>query len=213
MRVEPLGDSAFVIRQLNSPAYAIADALNEQNVPGVIEAAASYDAVGVYVDPDRFDLPEFEHFLSGLGDLKDVTGRAHLIPVCFAMGEDLLTSSVGLKLSVEELVQVFCSRVYRCYAIGFCPGFPYLGYLDDRICGLKRLQSPRPRVPRGSVAIAENQAGVYPMDHPGGWRILGRTPLQLVSVEDAYFPIKAGDDVSFIPIDEREFRKLEGNRL
>jgi inhibitor of KinA len=99
------------------------------------------------------------------------------------------------------------------YAIGFCPGFPYLGYLPSALSGVPRLETPRVRLERGSVGLTGRQTGIYTEPRPGGWNIIGRTPFELVNVADGYFPLRTGDRVQFTRIDEREFRRLEGQRL
>src|SRR5205085_9461144 len=99
------------------------------------------------------------------------------------------------------------------YAIGFCPGFPYLGYLAPELCGVPRLPSPRPRVEPGSVGLTGRQTGLYPLVRPGGWNLIGRTPLELVHLADGYFPLHTGDRVRFRPITADEFDRLCGRRL
>src|SRR5205807_4427751 len=99
------------------------------------------------------------------------------------------------------------------YAIGFCPGFPYLGYLPASLSDVPRLPVPRLRVEAGSVGLTGRQTGIYTEARPGGWNLIGRTPLQLVDVADGYFPLRTGDRVRFTRIDEAEFRRLLGQRL
>src|SRR5206468_7095395 len=101
---------------------------------------------------------------------------------------------------------------YVVYAIGFCPGFPYLGYLPKELAGVPRLTSPRLTVEAGSVGLTGRQTGIYTEARPGGWNIVGRTPLELVNVKDGYFPPRTGDEVVFERIDETEFRRLQGTR-
>jgi inhibitor of KinA len=212
MRIEPLGEAAFILRDLPRPAYLVAKHLEAQNLPGLIEAVASYDTVGVYIDPSVFR----EATLAAL-DLAAVPEasepRRHRIPVCYAMGEDLEAAAAELGLSVPELVREHADREYLCSAIGFCPGFAYLGPLADRLSGLSRRDHPRIRVHAGSVAITGLQTGIYPMERPGGWWLIGRTPLTLVDVAEDYFPIRAGDRVRFFHIDEAEFERQKGARL
>jgi KipI family sensor histidine kinase inhibitor len=100
---------------------------------------------------------------------------------------------------------------YNVFAIGFLPGFVYAGYLPPALAGLPRRDAPRVRVPVGSVAIAGRQTGIYPRESPGGWHLLGRTPLRIVDPDEGYFPIQAGDRIQFqlIPADEFEARRHE----
>src|SRR5204863_8697667 len=116
-------------------------------------------------------------------------------------------------LPADEVVRLPSGATYTVYAIGFCPGFPYLGYLPAGLCGIPRLPAPRLRVEAGSVGLTGRQTGIYTEPRPGGWNLIGRTPLQLVDVKDEYFPLRTGDQVKFARIDEREFRSFEGKRL
>src|SRR5262249_61251253 len=105
------------------------------------------------------------------------------------------------------------ATTYRVYAIGFCPGFPYLGYLADEIANVPRLASPRLSVPAGSVGLTGRQTGIYTEARPGGWNILGQTPLELVNVADSYFPLRTGDRLRFEAIGTTEYERLKGQRL
>src|SRR5262249_25067433 len=116
-------------------------------------------------------------------------------------------------LSAEEAIRLHADTEYTVYAIGFLPGFPYLGYLPPTLCGVPRLPSPRLRVEPGSVGLTGRQTGIYPQPSPARWNIVGRTPLQLVHVADGYFPLRTGDRVQFRRIDEAEFLRLQGQRL
>src|SRR5205085_6205630 len=102
---------------------------------------------------------------------------------------------------------------YTVYAIGFCPGFPYLGYLPPALSGVPRRAAPRLRVEAGSVGLTGRQTGIYTEVRPGGWNLIGRTPLELVHVGDADFPLRTGDRVRFDPIDIATFERLRGQRL
>ena len=139
--------------------------------------------------------------------------KTHVIPVCYSLGEDLAEVADSLGLSSEGVIQHHTSAEYRCYAVGFCPGFAYLGWLPPEIAGVPRRDQPRVRVEPGSVGITGRQTGVYPLVRPGGWALIGRTPLTLVDESDDYFPIKAGDLVRFEAIDAEEFERLKNERL
>ena len=111
------------------------------------------------------------------------------------------------------MIRCHAGTDYVVYAIGFCPGFPYLGYLPPELCGVPRLPAPRLRVEAGSVGLTGRQTGIYTQARPGGWNLVGRTPLVLVDVADGYFPLRTGDRVQFERIDEAEFQRLQGQRL
>jgi inhibitor of KinA len=116
-------------------------------------------------------------------------------------------------LSADEVIRLHTAVEFTVYAVGFVPGFPYLGYLPPQLCGVPRLESPRVRVEPGSVAITGRQSAIYPAPSPGGWNLIGRTPLTIVDAADDFFPVRVGDRVRFERIDEAEFRRLEGTRL
>jgi inhibitor of KinA len=231
MRWEPLGDAAYLLRDLDRPAYEVANALNLQAPEGLVEAVAAYETVGLFVAPDRFDAEGIGSLLPPPPDgtnhpsttklggnatshpSTEPAGRQIEIPVCYELGPDLDEAAARLGISAEELIRRHAARTYRCFAIGFCAGFPYLGYLDERIAALPRRASPRVRVAPGSVAITGRQTAIYPIERPGGWWLIGRTPLCLVDVEADYFPIVAGDEVSFFPIGRDEYARREGTRL
>jgi inhibitor of KinA len=123
------------------------------------------------------------------------------IPVCYGgeLGPDLAGVAEHAGLTAEQVVDLHASASYLVYFLGFSPGFPYLGGLPPKLA-IPRLPAPRKRVPAGSVAIGGNQTGVYPMESPGGWRIIGRTPVRLFDLE-ATPPalLRAGDTVRFVP--------------
>lgn len=200
-----MGDAAFILRDLDAPAHLIAAWLNLKRPPGLIEAVASYDTVGIYTtagfDPSILEMP---------GDYAALEPRHHKIPICYEMGDDLEPTAKLLGLSPDELVNCHMSAEYTCYAVGFCPGFGYLGYLPDAIQGVPRRPSPRTRVEPGSLGITGRQTAIYPLPRPGGWALIGRTPLTLVDVADEYFPIQAGDTISFQRIGLDDFNALKG---
>jgi inhibitor of KinA len=140
-------------------------------------------------------------------------GRLHRIPCCYDFPLDLARVAGHTGLSADEVIRLHAAAEYTVYAIGFCPGFPYLGYLPEPLCGVPRLPTPRLRVEAGSVGLTGRQTGIYTEERPGGWNLVGRTPLELVNVRDGYFPLRTGDRVRFERIDEAEFRRLQGQRL
>ena len=204
MRLEPLGETAWIVRKSSVKPAILARNLRQRG----LNAVAAYETVGVY-DVGRSDL---ESALAQPMDLS-LAGRRQEIPVCYEMGEDLESAAAELGLSVSQLVEFHTSVDYEVAAIGFMPGFPYLGPLPPEISGLPRLAVPRTRVPAGSVAITGDQTGIYPQESPGGWHLIGRTPLTIVDVAANYFPIEAGDFVRFLAIDSAGFEIHRGSRL
>lgn len=211
VQIEPLGERAFVLRNLGAaPAHAVAAALMRDG--RIEEAAPAYDTVGVFVDGE-FEVHELRELLAGLEIEDAAEPKLHVIPVCYEMGPDMAEVSERLSLKSSEVVRHHTGIDYTCFAIGFSPGFPFLGYLDGAITGLPRRGSPSPSVPAGSVGITGRQTGIYPSATPGGWNLIGRTPLTLVDLEDGNFPIAAGDRVRFEAISAAEFERREGERL
>jgi inhibitor of KinA len=126
---------------------------------------------------------------------------------------DLARVAEHTGLDPEEVIRRHAAAEYTVYAVGFCPGFPYLGYLPPALAGVPRLSAPRLRVEPGSVGLTGRQTGVYPLARPGGWNLIGRTPLVLADPADGYFPLCVGDRVRFRRIGAAEFRRRQGERL
>lgn len=142
---------------------------------------------------------------------KNKSTRLVHIPVCyeesFSIDIDRITSIN--KLSKEEIIKLHTQTLYTVYMVGFLPGFPYLGDLNKDIC-VSRLDKPRAFVPKGSVGIGGSQTGIYPIDSPGGWNIIGRTPLEIYSVNrKSPFLLKARDLLQFYPISLNDYKELE----
>jgi inhibitor of KinA len=217
--LQPLGDQAVLATCPDEAAAArAAAAVRRLSAPWLLDVVQAYTSVAVFFDLDQTRyadvaraLEELLRNLPSAGELP--AGRSHAIPCCYELSPDLDRVARETGLSSDEVVRLHCGIEYTVYAIGFCPGFPYLGYLPDRLCGLPRLPSPRLRVEPGSVGLTGRQTGIYPEARPGGWNLIGRTPLELVHVADGYFPLRTGDRVRFEPIDRETFQRLEGKRL
>lgn len=216
MMLEPMGDQGALARLPDEATAARwAAAVRAADPPWLLDAVQAYTTVAVFHDPALIGVRGMMEELSRLrpsGGTLEV-GRLHVIPVCYAMGPDLPEIASHAGLPPEEVIRLHASVEYAIHAIGFCPGFPYLGYLPEPLRGMPRLPSPRLRVEPGSVGLTGKQTGIYPLPRPGGWRLIGRTPLVIVDVAEGYFPLRAGDRVRFEPINEAEYRRLEGRRL
>lgn len=217
MKLVPLGDQA-VLAYLPDEAAAVrlAAAVRGANPPWLHDVVPAYASVGVFFDADVTTGADVRAWLARLpqgADAPRSVGRSHVIPVCYEMHLDLPRVCGVTGLSVDEVVRLHTAAEFTVYAVGFVPGFPYLGYLPDPLCGVPRLESPRVRVEPGSVAITGRQSAIYPAASPGGWNLIGRTPLVIVDAADDFFPIRVGDRVRFERIDDGEFRRLEGERL
>jgi inhibitor of KinA len=137
------------------------------------------------------------------------------VPVCYdqLFGLDIHRFETEKNMSPEKLIEQHTAKIYRVFMIGFLPGFPYMGIVDPQIA-LPRLQKPRTRVPAGSVGIAGEQTGIYPVDSPGGWNIIGRTPLQLFNAEkESTVFFQPGDRVKFYPITKSEFENFDSSKV
>ena len=216
--LQPLGDSAVLaVCRDERDATRFADAVRRLGAPWLVDVVQAYSTVAVYFDLDRATFAEVAAALSrpvASAETADVSlGKRHVLPCCYEMQHDLERVARCVGLSPEEVIRLHSGTEYTIYAIGFSPGFPYLGYLPDPLCGVPRLESPRPRVEPGSVGLTGRQTGVYPEARPGGWNLIGRTPLKLVDVVEGYFPLRTGDRVYFEPIGAAEFHRLLGTRL
>jgi inhibitor of KinA len=211
----PLGDQAALGDATDEiAALAAATAVRRRGWDWIVDVVQAYASVAVFYDADRLDFGAVREHLRTLAvDAVLDAGKSHRIPVCYDLGEDLTRIVEHTGLAREAIIDLHARTEYRVYAIGFCPGFPYLGYLDDRLANVPRLPRPRLRVPAGSVGLTGRQTGVYTEPRPGGWNLVGRTPLELVNVADGYFPLSTGDRVRFEPIDAGEFERLAGQRL
>jgi len=228
-----MGDRALVIEYgrsqgaaVNARVRAAAEHLLSHPLPGVTDVVPAFAAITVHFDP----LQVAAHYRVGdpLEAMRDALDSALArapatpkhkprtieVPVCYGgdFGEDLQTVATHCGLSTEEVVKIHCTPVYQVHALGFLPGFAYLGGLDRRIV-TPRLDVPRKRVPAGSVGIGGDQTGVYPFETPGGWNLIGRTPITLFRIEaEAPSLLEPGDHVRFVAIDAREFQAFKGRR-
>ena len=145
-------------------------------------------------------------------DMREIPSRFMSVPVYYGeeVGLDLVSLAQTHGLSTDEVIKIHSDKEYFVYAIGFFPGFPYMGEVDEKIA-TPRLANPRAKVPKGSVGIADKQTAVYPKQSPGGWQIIGRTPIEMFDTSyDGLSYLRVGDKVKFEPISKEEFVKLGG---
>ena len=138
-------------------------------------------------------------------------GRLVEVPVCYGgdYGPDLAFVAQHAGLTEQQVIDIHCGRDYRIFMLGFLPGFPYLGGMDERIV-CPRLQTPRTKIPAGAVGIGGKQTGIYPLASPGGWQLIGRTPLRLFdSAGGGKLPYAAGDRIRFVPISPEKFETIQ----
>ena len=218
MKLVPLGDQAVLAYLADEQAaLRFAAAVRRASDPWLIDVVQAYTSVAIFYDLDRITYQEAAERLRGLeigaAEVPLPPGRLHRIPCCYEFQLDLARVAEHTRLSADEIIRLHSDTEYTVYAIGFCPGFPYLGYLPPELCGVPRLEQPRLRVEAGSVGLTGRQTGIYTEPRPGGWNLVGRTPLELVNVANGYFPLRTGDRVRFERIDEAEFERLQGQRL
>ncbi len=217
MQFQPLGDQAVLVYLSDEKtAVRFAAQVREAAWPWTVDVVQAYQSVAVYYDLATIDYVDVRSALASIESTAhdtEPTGRLFTIPCCYTLGLDWHRLEAHTGRSPEELIALHVQTVYTVYAIGFCPGFPYLGYLPDGIAGVPRLQAPRLQVPAGSVGLTGRQTGIYTEARPGGWNIIGRTPLELVNVRHGYFPLRTGDQIHFAQIGETEFHELSGKRI
>ena len=209
VRVRRLTESLILV---SDPTWDDVARLSRASIyPGVEEVTTSYSTLGIYGRPE----PGWEDWITrAVTEIEDYPPpQVHEIPVCYEMGEDLASVGSSLGLTEAEVVELHIGAQYQCFAVGFQPGFAYLGPLPIQLTGLERRSTPRTRVESGSVGICQDQTAVYPNASPGGWHLIGCCPVELVNVVENYFPIQAGDVIRFRPIDNQEFEKLRCQRL
>lgn len=210
IRYKPLGDSAINIEfgdqidpEINRRVHAFAETIQREPLNGIIECVPTYCALLVHYDPLQLTYQELVNHLN----TKQVTHHSSRItpprlieiPTIYD-GEDLKFVAQHNHLSIEEVIRIHSETEYRVYMMGFTPGFAYMGKLDSQIV-TPRLDSPRKLVKAGSVGIAGEQTGIYPIDSPGGWRLVGRTDVNLFDLDrEPPFLFAPNDRVTFVPV-------------
>ncbi len=222
-RFLPAGDQAVVVElgdaiepQTNRRVHGLMDAIEGAEMPGVFDLVQTYRSILVYYDPMQTSLSALEARVSELYlDLEDQAVEAPRtveIPTLYGgeYGPDLEFVAEHAGLTPREVIDIHSGTDYFVYMMGFSPGFPYLGGLSERLA-TPRLETPRLEIPAGSVGIAESQTGVYPVASPGGWRLIGRSPVRMFDPEaEPPSRLAAGDYVRFVPIvSETEYQKLQ----
>ncbi len=201
-----------ISESINASIRAFNIALQDSKLPGVVETVPTYRSLMVHYDPEIIRYEPLVERLKGLLDkLDSVTippSDVLEIPVLYGgeeMGPDLAFVAEHAGKTQEEVVRLHTAPEYLIYMLGFTPGFTYLGGLDESIA-TPRLKTPRVKIPAGSVGIAGSQTGVYPIDSPGGWQLIGRTPVRMYDPgrENPILP-QAGEYIHFYAIDRKEF--------
>ena len=212
-----MGDSALMViaggsisYEINKTVHNMISVIDDQDWPGIKEIVPTYSSFVIHFDPIQFSMDGLIECVKNIWNIdtnsENTSARTVLIPTLYGAdyGPDLESVSELTKLSMEEVIDIHSKTDYLVYALGFSPGFPYLGGLDSKI-HCPRLGSPRVSVPRGSVAIADSQTGVYPVSSPGGWRLIGRTPVSMFDPSRVNPSlVTPGDYIRFVPIESEE---------
>ena len=216
------GDTGLIVEfgetidpDINKKVRTMAAAVKNRKPDGIIEIIPTYRSLLFIYDPVQIQPRQLMALIEELESTIDTVGEHSVqmieIPVCYGgdFGPDMENVKASSNLSTEEVIRLHSQPEYPIYMVGFTPGFPFLGGLDERLF-TPRLTTPRLVVPAGSVGIANNQTGMYPIDSPGGWQIIGRTPLTLFAPKKQNpFLYKAGDKIKFIPISQDQFEQIK----
>lgn len=222
IRILTAGDSALLIEfgkeidpETNRKITALVQLMREQHIEGIVDVIPAFCSLLINYDPRVLSYEELkermEHLLKMETKTEATRKRIFEIPVCYGggYGPDIENIAEHAGLSVEEVIKIHSSKDYLIYMLGFLPGFTYLGGLDERIY-TPRLASPRLKIRAGSVGIGGSQTGIYPLDSPGGWQLMGLTPVRTYDPErQTPILVEAGDYIRFIPIDEEEFLRIQ----
>ena len=222
LRIESAAIDSLMVRlfdeidEANMPwLMAAAEQLREAFGAKLIDLVPSYTTLLLHYDLHALSeanaIALIQRSLHNLQPLANETGTLHAIPVWYhqSVGPELTSIAQRAGLSPEQVIEQHCSRDYPVFTLGFAPGFAYMGLVDEALASA-RLATPRQRVPKGSVGIAERQTAIYPLTSPGGWNLIGRCPLTLFSAERGSL-LQPGDRVRFVSIDHAEFIRLGGD--
>ena len=216
------GDKAIVLefgneisKELNLLVRKMYYCISKKNIEGIEEIVPTYRSLIIYYNPQKVNYTDLVKQLKELEkSVSEITlppSYVTEIPVIYGgeYGPDLEFVAQYNKLSAKEVINIHSEKEYFIYMLGFSPGFPYLGGMSDKIA-TPRLEKPRLKVSEGSVGIAGKQTGIYPIKSPGGWQIIGRTPIKLYDPNKEFpFLLKSGDYMKFYPINQERFKEIE----
>lgn len=217
----PVGDSAVSVRfaqvispEVNQMVTNMMQSLEAQQIKGIKEFVPCYASLMIYYDPLQISFQKIVEIIQNQEQSAYAnTERQRLITIpCLYGGEygpDLEGVARYHGLTPQEVIDLHSSVIYRVYMLGFSPGFPYLGGLPERLV-TPRLETPRAATPAGSIGIAGEQTGIYSLSTPGGWRIIGHTPVPLFAPDkqEQPFLLRAGDLIRFLPVTEQEYKEV-----
>lgn len=225
-RIAPLGDRCLVVEfgkrvdpEIGRTARSFAAQLLANPLDGVLDIVPAFTSVAVHYRPDAFAGPELPHahlrreleaMLARGVAAQSVASRVVEVPVCYGaeFGPDLDEVAAACGLTPDDVIRLHGASPHVVYMLGFAPGFPYVGGLDERLA-VPRRSTPRTAIPAGSVAIARDQSVIYPLETPGGWNVIGRTPLRLFdAAAEPPCLLQPGDEVRFVPLSLEQFQNL-----
>lgn len=221
-RIYPIHDHALTVafsekisEADNARVLALRDAIIQQPLKGMLDLVPAYSSITVYYEPTvgrqtAMDYLQERIHVAAAQMTNEETGRIIQVPVCYdpSFGMDQAFVCDHLRISRNQLIEKHTGHVFRIYMIGFIPGFPYMGTLPEG-WSIPRKQTPALQVPGGSVALAGQQTGIYPAEVPGGWQVIGRTPLKIFdALREPSCSLKAGDQVKFESISLHEFNSM-----
>ena len=223
LKIEIAGQDAFIIYfgeqtspEVSSQIQTAVTNIQSQMANQIVDLVPSYASLLVIFNLDKSDpyavRTALHQALSNLECNESTSGQLITLPVYYSeeSGPDLAVIAKRASISVDDVIDIHQQQEYRVYAIGFAPGFAYLGEVDERIAA-PRLSTPRQKVPRGAVAIADRQTAVYPAQSPGGWNLIGLCPTRMFNPElQPSMPVQVGDRIRFQAIERDEFLKLGG---
>ena len=226
MRFLYAGDSSIVIefgneisKDINRELRNLTDALDNLNYDFIREIVPTYRSIIIHYDSLKISFEKLKEKIIEAGNTKRDSEEKKIniveIPVLYGeeAGPDLEEVAKHNGLSIEDVIKIHSSGEYLIYMLGFTPGFPYLGGMDEKIA-TPRLAKPRLKIPAGSVGIAGSQTGIYPMESPGGWQLIGKTPLDLFDPQsEDPFLLNAGDYIRFIPITKEEYDSVIRDKM
>lgn len=222
IKILTAGDASLLIQfgneispEINSKITSTVKLMKEQQIEGVVDIIPAFCSLLINYDPRVISYTEITKRMKRLLKIEikadEMVKKVIEIPVCYGgeYGPDLKTIAENAGLSEEEVIEIHASKDYLIYMLGFLPGFCYLGGLDERI-HTPRLANPRLKINAGSVGIGGSQTGIYPVESPGGWQLMGMTPVKTYDPKrEEPILLSAGEYIRFVPVSEEEYLRIK----